>query len=566
MVNDNHYLVNKLLEYADLLEGFGDNPYKIRAYRRAARVIQHQEDNLYALKKKHFDFTQLPKIGKGIAYVIEVIIETGTYPESKINIKNKVNELATIKGLGPKRIKLLNEHYSIYKKADLLKAIRSQRLELLGPKLLAQITEQIKKPKKRSTFLRLYHGLNIINNLLTRIRQMPGVNFVECCGDYRRKKEVIEWLVVLIQCDNFQEVVDHFSQLPYIKYFLHQEKHHLKVQLVTGIDMDIYQVEQNNLATALIMHTGSTEHINQLSQYAQHKGFVFNNRGLCKKERPLTTNNEADIYHQLELQFIPPELREGRGELAAAATHELPNLVTLDDIKGDLHAHTNETDGQEPLEVMVQAALEQGLEYVAITDHSQSLTITHGLDEKRLVQQIKQIDKLNERLNKILVLKSIEVDILEDGSLDIANEVLKELDIVVCSVHSKFRLSEKKQTERILKAMDNPYFNILGHATGRLIKSRPPYAIDIDRIFQHAKERNCFIELNAQPYRMDINDLYCKKAKEMGVKIAISTDAHTTRGFSFMQLGIYQARRGWLEKDDVINTRSWPELKKLLAK
>lgn len=564
---DNQYLADKLYEYADWLEATGDNPYKCRAYRRAARVLQHQQEDVHALIEQGFDLTKWPHIGKGIAYTIQVLLNTGAFPESKQSgAKKKVNGLLNIKGLGPKRIKWLHEKYNIHTKHALLKALRTHQFEASEMQWLNQLKKEIRKPKKPRNFLRLYHGLTIVDTLLAKLIKLPDVQSVYCCGDYRRKQEIIEYLVLIIQSSNLANVFQYLTTLPYVKDLLYKRKNYLKVRLSTGIDLDIYGVEKESLGASLIFYTGSHEHVLQLTQYAKHKGLILNQQGLFKEEQKIAGSDEGKIYEHLGLTFIEPELREGRGEIAAAATHQLPNLIKLEDIKGDLHSHTNETDGQETLETMVNAAFEQGYEYVAITDHSKSLTITHGLDEKRLLKQIKLIDKLNERYGKILILKSIEVDILEDGSLDLSNDVLKELDIVVCSVHSKFKLEEAKQTERILRAMENPYFNILGHATGRLIKSRPPYAIDLARILQKAKERNCFIELNAQPYRLDINDFYCKKAKEMGIKVAISSDAHTIRGFNFMQLGIYQARRGWLEKSDVINTRNWPDLKKLLTK
>ncbi|MBV9575957.1 MAG: PHP domain-containing protein, partial [Gammaproteobacteria bacterium] len=299
-------------------------------------------------------------------------------------------------------------------------------------------------------------------------------------------------------------------------------------------------VKNDNLGFSLLTYTGSNEHINSLNAYAE-KNTNLN----CKNENSYKLflgDTEEKIYNKLKLPFIPPELRENRGEIIVAKKNMLPNLITLNDIKGDLHSHTNETDGIETLAVMVAAAFQKGYEYFAITDHSKRLAITNGLNEKRLLKQIELINKLNLKYTNIKILKSIEVDILEDGKLDLSNDVLKELDICVCSLHSKFKLPADKQTERIIRAMDNPYFNILGHMTGRLLTSRPPYFLDVEKIFSAAKERGCFIELNCQPARLDINDIYCKRAKEVGVKIAISSDAHSVRELSFMEYGINQAR------------------------
>lgn len=349
-----------------------------------------------------------------------------------------------------------------------------------------------------------------------------------------------------------------------ISYTIQEKSNSITVELWTGIRMNVYATAPQSFGAELIFRTGNKKHLNQLKEEAKTQGLILKDNDFFKKKNSIHIIEEKEIYHNLGLDFIEPELREGTGEIQAAKTHSLPRLITLSDIKGDLHSHTNETDGKESLETMVKAAIEKGYEYFAITDHSKHLKITRGLDEKRLLQQIEKIDQLNDTFNHFKILKAIEVDILENGTLDLSNEILKELDLVVASIHSQFKLSEQKQTERILKAMDNPFFNILGHATGRLIRSRPPYPINIKRILKAAKENGCFLELNAQPYRLDIQDKYCRQAKELGVKIAISSDAHTIRGLNFMQLGVYQGRRGWLEKSDVINTYSWNKLKKLL--
>ncbi len=322
------------------------------------------------------------------------------------------------------------------------------------------------------------------------------------------------------------------------------------VILNSGIAIKLQMTSTKNYATELLYLTGSPGHI----------------EGLQQINKKLHGTSEDAIYQHLKLDFIPPELRENQGEIAAARSHTLPILINLSDIKGDLHCHTWETDGTESLEMMIESAITKGYEYVAITDHSKRLAITNGLDEKRLLAQIKLIDELNGRLKNFTILKGIEVDILRNGALDLSNDVLKELDLCVCSIHSDFKLTEKEQTERIIRAMDNPYFTILGHATGRLLNYREPYPINVERILHAAKERHCFIELNAQPARLDMNDHYCRMAKLLGVKIAISSDAHSSRELNFMQLGIYQARRGWLEAKDVINTRSLKDFKKLIKR
>ncbi|RUR04528.1 DNA polymerase/3'-5' exonuclease PolX [Legionella sp. km772] len=398
------------------------------------------------------------------------------------------------------------------------------------------------------------------------LNQLPEVEWVESCGAFRRRQETFSEFCFLVLTKNFKRVADYVKRFHGVINIVAETDRDITLSLKTGINLQLIKVGLENKGSGLIYHTGSTEHVKQLEDYAKEQGFILNQKGLFKDKIYEAGSDEHEIYNALGLGYIEPELREARDEIKAAEKNCLPPLIELDDIKGDLHSHTNETDGKEPLERMIVAAIEKGYEYFAITDHSKRLSITNGLNEERLLKQIDQINELNLLYPSFKILKSIEVDILEDGALDLSNEVLKELDLRVCSIHSKFKLPEQQQTERIIRAMDNPYFNILGHATGRLLKSRPPYPINIEKILLAAKDRGCYLELNAQPYRLDINDHYCKLAKDIGVKVAISSDAHAIQQLNYMQLGIYQARRGWLEKKDVLNCFSWPELQLLLKR
>jgi DNA polymerase (family 10) len=338
------------------------------------------------------------------------------------------------------------------------------------------------------------------------------------------------------------------------------------VRLRCGLSVDLRVVSDASYGAALIYFSGSKAHNIALRKLGIKSGYKVNEYGVFEGDRRIASKTEKAVYAKLGLPFIPPELRENRGELLAARNGQLPKLITLDDIRGDLHCHTDATDGYHFLKQMAEAAHERGYEYVSINDHSRHATIAHGLDKKSLLKQIKSIDKLNEKLRGIVVLKSIELDILEDGTLDLPNSVLKELDFTVCAAHSKFNLPRKKQTERILRAMENPYFNILAHPTGRLINRREPYPIDLEKIMRAARDHGCFLELNAHPDRLDLRDEACKTAKDLGLKLAISTDAHSTSSLNCMRFGIDQARRGWLEKSDVINTRPLEELRKLFKR
>ncbi|WP_028373490.1 DNA polymerase/3'-5' exonuclease PolX [Legionella lansingensis] len=569
MEKSNIFIAECLYKFADVLEESGDNPYKARAYRRAARTIIKLDKELITLLENNFDITTLPWVGKSMASIINYILSTNEIPKIKYqNTKNKIiNELKDIHGLGDKRIAELNK-LNIRTKKSLLEAINAQRLRHLKwitPAFEERLKNEIRKPRSQK-FIRLYHAHSIIEMLIKNLQEIPSIIQVECSGDFRRKKEISEQIDILASTPNASLVINTFIQFKEVKDVLLQNEHRVSVTIWSGVKVNLYLVEEGSFGAALLYYTGSNEHFAALIKRASSQQCDLTKTGLFKGNTCVASNHEAEIYRHLNLSYIAPEIRENRGEIEAASHNKLPHLIKLEDIKGDLHSHTNETDGKATLETMVYAAIKRGYEYLAITDHSKRLVITNGLDEKRLLKQIQEIDNLNARINNFLILKSIEVDILEDGSLDICNDVLKELDIVVCSIHSKFKMSEEKQTERILKAMDNPYFNILGHATGRLIKSRPPYPINIEKIFQEARDRNCIIELNAQPYRLDINDNYCKLAKEMGVKIAISSDSHSTRELDYMQFGIYQARRGWLEKENVINTYHWSDLKKLIKR
>jgi DNA polymerase (family 10) len=332
------------------------------------------------------------------------------------------------------------------------------------------------------------------------------------------------------------------------------------------MQVDLKIVPESCYGAALLYFTGSKAHNIAIRKIAVAKKLKLNEYGLFRGSRRIAGQTEQEIYRALGLAYVEPELREDRGEIEAARKGRLPKLVREKDILGDLHAHTDATDGEETLAKMVEAARARGYDYVAITDHTQHLTMVHGLDPKRLGRQIDAIDNLNHKLRGFTVLKGSEVDILEDGSLDLPDDILKELDFTVCSIHSHFGLSEQRQTERVMRAMDNRYFNIFGHPTGRLMGDREPYALDLEKLMLAARERHCFFEVNAQPQRLDLDDVHCRMAKDMGMKVAISTDAHRGTDFAKMGNGVSQARRGWLEATDVLNTRGVRELKTLLRR
>jgi DNA polymerase (family 10) len=398
---------------------------------------------------------------------------------------------------------------------------------------------------------------------LTRVK---GINKITVTGSYRRRRETVGDLDILISCRSDSKIMDAFVNYDEVKRVMSKGETKSSVILRSGLQVDLRKVPAVSYGAALHYFTGSKAHNIAIRKLAVKRKLKINEYGVFKGDKRVAGKTEEEVYGQVGLPYIEPELREDNGEIEAAQKGKLPKLVKLDDIRGDLHAHTKETDGHNTLEEMAEAARERGYEYLAITEHSQKVTMARGFDARKLEKQIKTIGKLNDKLKGITILKGIEVDILKDGSLDLPDDILKELDVVVCSVHYYRNLSKKQMTERIIKAMDNPYFNVLAHPTGRLINERAPYEVDLEKVVKKAKEAGCFLEINAHPDRLDLTDTHCKMAKEEVVKIVISTDAHHTTDFAFMRYGVDQARRGWLEAEDVVNTRSLKELRKLLKR
>lgn len=526
MLFNNKEISKYFYDYADILESKNDNPYRVRAYRRAARSISHLDQELQLLIDHNKDLTDIPYIGKVIAAEIKAIFKSGF-----LNIQKNIS----------KRI----------------------------PKVV------VEKKSKTKRFFRLFHIIPSIESYILYIKKHSKVKDAIPAGGYRRKENIINEIDIIVLSGSTAkndkiDIINYCKEFYNIYQIFKTSINLLRVKLTAGIVVNIKFVTQSLFGSSLLFSTGSDSHINRLINISESLGMRLTKNGLFKNERKrnkkIAGKTENVIYQKLNLSFIPPEIRENQGEIELAQENKLPELIKLEDIKGDLHCHTYETDGQESIETMAKTALNKGYEYLAITDHSQHLKITNGMNKKRLLKQIKEIDKINEKLNGIVILKSIEVDILIDGSLDMPDSVLKELDLTVCSIHSQFRISKIKQTERILRAMDNKYFNILGHATGRLIRKREPYELDIERILLGLKERGCFLELNSQPYRLDVKDEYCKLAKQLGLKLAISSDAHSIREMNYMQYGVYEARRGWISAEDVINTRNLKKLKEIIKR
>ena len=558
-------------QLADLLEIREDNPFRIRAYRNAARVIRSHGRSMAELVDSGADLAELPGIGADLAGKIATIVRTGKLPlldQLRAKVPPPLVEMTRIEGLGPKRAKALYRALRIRSLEDLQRAARSGRIrEIKGfgartEQLIGQRAARLASTERR---IKLADAEDIVGPLVEHLRAVDGVKNVEVAGSYRRRRDTVGDLDLVVSASrNAPGAMDALVGHEDVAEVLAKGSTRGTVRLRNGVQVDLRVVNPASFGAALYYFTGSKAHNIAVRRLAIARGLKLNEYGLFKGDRSVGGRTEQDVFDAVDLPFIPPELREDRGEIEAARKKRLPALVEVTDIRGDLHCHTKATDGRDTLEAMARAAAARGYEYVSENDHTKRVSIAHGLDRRRLLQQVRAIDKLNAKLQGIVVLKSAEVDILDDGSLDLPDSVLKELDFTVCAIHYGLNRSREKQTERILRAMDNPYFTILAHPTGRLINAREPYDIDLERVLTAARERGRILEVNAHPDRLDLDDQGCRMAKEAGVRVAISTDAHRVSDLDFMRFGIDQARRGWLERDDVVNTRRLADLRRLL--
>ncbi|MFT7823715.1 MAG: DNA polymerase/3'-5' exonuclease PolX [Sulfurimonas sp.] len=555
---------------AYLLELQDANPFRVRAYRNAARTIGALPYSIVDLLQSNKDLTELPGIGEDLADKIKEICKTGTLKFLKkleSEEGGSLHELMKIPGLGPKKVKALHQVLGIETLQELAEAAQEgtvSKIEGFGEKSQANILKELKRFKERSGRT-LYHiARQLAGPLIKYLKQKSGLKQIKIAGSFRRGKETVGDLDILASCIRGTDLITHFVKYEEVDDVISQGKTRSTVILKSGLQVDLRVVPAVSWGAGLFYFTGSKTHNIAIRKLALKRGLKINEYGVFKNDKRIAGKSEEEMYAKVGLPYIVPELRENRGEIKAAVEGRLPELITGEDIRGDLHMHTKKSDGHHSISQMAQAAREKGYEYIAITEHSQHVRIARGLDAKALEKHIKEIDAVNQQIEGIEVLKGIEVDILEDGSLDLPNEILQAIDIVICAVHYLFDLPEERQTRRIIKALENPFVNILAHPTGRLIGERDPYQIDMKAVMEAAKENNAFLELNSYPYRLDLNDRYCKMAKEMGLKVAINSDAHSIDGLHNLSFGIQQARRGWLGADDVINTQDIDNLKRIL--
>jgi DNA polymerase (family 10) len=559
-------------EVADLLEIEAANPFRVRAYRTAARTVAGLPQSLADMVARNEDLTQLSGIGKDLADKIREIITTGDLAALRQLEGRTPPELARmmkVAGLGPKRVRALHDQLGINTPTDLQKAAAQGKIRQLhgfGLKIEQLVLEDLAQMQQAERRFKLAEVEEVAQALVSHLKKTPGVERAIVAGSFRRRKDTVGDLDILVTGREDTPVMDRFVAYEDVTRVLAHGTTRSAVVLRQGLQVDLRLVPRESYGAALHYFTGSKAHNIAVRKLGVQRGLKINEYGVFRGEERIAGATEEEVYRQVDLPYIEPELREDRGEIDAAQKGRLPRLVTVGDLKGDLHTHTKETDGRNTLEEMAEAAREHGYQYLAITNHSKRVTMVHGLDAARLAEEIARIDRLNAKLNGLTLLKAIEVDILEDGALDLPDEILKELDIRIGAVHYKFTLPRDRQTERIIRAMDNPHFNILAHPTGRLINTRDPYEVDMERVMLAARERGCFMELNSQPDRLDLTDVDCKMAKDLGVKVAISTDAHSTAQLNYIRFGVGQARRGWLEPDDLLNTRPWTELQKLLQR
>ncbi len=575
---ENLEIARALADVAGLLEISGANPFRIRAYENAARTVEAHAVPLRRMVAEGAALTELPGIGKDIAGAIVELVETGRLARLealKQEIPGSLLELTRLPGLGAKRVRRLWQELGVQTLDDLERAARAdeiKELEGFGATTQQKILDGIAVRRRHVERIKWVDAAQFVEPLLAYLRAAPGAQRVEVAGSYRRHRETVRDVDLLVMAEDSGPVVERFVSYAEVARTELAGDTKATVVLKSGLQVDLRVVSPASYGAALVYFTGSKEHNVALRKRAVGRGLRVSEYGVCRvgeaeaaADDPfageyLAGAEEDDVYEALELRWIPPEVREDRGEIEAAAQGSLPALITENQLRGDLQMHSTWSDGKDSLEAMLDACVARGYEYFAITDHSKALAMTGGLDERKLRAQWEEIDEIVSRRTEIRVLRGMEVDILIDGQLDLEDALLAELDLVVVSVHSHFGLPAAEQTERILRAVQHPSVHVLAHPTGRLINRREPMEFDLDEVLRAAAASGVAVELNAHPDRLDLKDTQLRRAKELGVPVVISTDAHRTEDLSLMRHGIAQARRAWLEPGDVLNTRSVDDL------
>lgn len=566
---NNQDIANIFYRIAEILEIQGENPFKIRAYIRAAQTVESYTKELSEIKDTE-ELKELPGIGEKIALKIKEIVETGRlemYEKLKKSEFAPLIALLDVPGMGPKHVRLVYDKLGVKTIEQLEKAARKGKLRDLpglGEKTEQNILKGIEQDRRHKERFPLGIILPKAESIVSELNKIKEVKDVSLGGSLRRMKETIGDVDILVSSSKPKIVSDAFVKLNEVKNVLSKGSTKSSVVTKDGFQIDLRVVKPESYGAALHYFTGSKAHNIRIRSLGVERGLKINEYGVYKSKRSIGGKTEEEVFKSVGLPFISPELREDWGEIEAAQKGKLPHLIEIKDIRGDLHVHSNWTDGRSTIEEMAKAAQKFGYQYIALCDHSPTIGITNGLTPERIQKQQEEIEKLNKKFKGFKILRGAEVDIKSNGKMDFEDEILKKLDIVIGAVHTKFTQPKEEMTKRIIQAIENPYVDIIAHPTGRLIGKRDPYEVDMDKILDAAKANGKIMELNAYPDRLDLNDLHCRKAKEKGVKIAISTDSHWTEHLSWIRYGVATARRGWLEPEDVINTLPLEKLRTVL--
>lgn len=572
---NNAKIAEKFEQLADLLEFQGANPFRLRAYRNGARVIKDLGQSIESiLNDPDQKLTDIDGIGKGVAEKSQVIVETGRLPqldEILEKVPKSVLDILRIPGLGPKKAAVLFKELEVTNLDELKQACEQQQVRELdgfGAKTEKVILDGIEIAAAANQRIYWSEADAIAQELRQHFESCQAIERLEFAGSFRRGKETVGDLDILVDSEDHQSVMDRFAEYSEIAGVIGRGETKMSVRLESGFQIDLRVVPTRSFGAALQYFTGSKDHNVEVRGRAKSLGLKVNEWGVFQEQddQYVAGATEEEVYESVGLPWFDPEIREARSEFKWAESDELPELISAKDIRGDLHMHTTATDGKATLEEMIEAAQAKGYQYIAITDHSQRVSMANGLDEKRLLEQWSEIDEINESGRfKITVLKGIECDILEQGGMDLSDEVLSEADWVLGAIHYGQNQSLKQITDRILGAIANPNVDCIAHPTGRLINKREPYEVAMEEVFAAAQEHQKLLELNANPVRLDLNDVFCAMAKSRSIPIAINTDAHSTKGLNVLQFGIKQARRAGLTKKDVANTKTLKQLQKLLS-
>ncbi len=558
---DKKAVAQVLEQIAAFLELKSENPFRIRAFRTAARALvsfpgdlrQSLEDGTLASTKG---------VGPATLQIVAELVDTGRasmLEELREQIPPGLVEMLEISGLGVAKIRQMHEVLGIDSLPELEAAAHDGRLAKLprfGPRTSENILKAIAFLRQASAFKLLHHATDEAEGLRAALERLPGVNSAVIAGDVRRRSEVVRDLIfVLVAESSPAELFKRLSQLPGVQEYAGQDERRLTLRFAGGSSAQIVATTPVNAGAVLVQATGNEGHLRELAAHAQGKGFALNGAALWRGSEFVSTPDETTFYQTLGLSFIPPELREGTGEVAVAGRQQLPRLLEPGNLKGFLHCHTRYSDGSSTVEELAAACQAAGYEYLGVTDHSQAAAYAGGLRPDDLARQADEIEEVNSRLHGFRVLKGIEADILQDGRVDYDQQVLERLDFVIASIHSRFNLGEKEMTARMLAAMDNPYLTIIGHPTGRLLLSRDPYPVNLDAVMEKAAATGVALEINADPHRLDLDWRVLRRARDRGVTISIGADAHNVAGLGYVEYGVSMARKGWLGRDDILNSR-----------